>query len=73
MPDLTPIQRAVAAAGSISALARRLGVAPQVCNRWVKRGYVPPARALELEVYYGIPARELVKPALLEMASLITS
>ena len=73
MPELTPMERAVKAAGSISALARRLGVAHQVASRWVKRGHVPPKRALEIEIYYGIPARELVKPSLLEIASLITS
>lgn len=69
----TALDRAVADAGSIAALARRLGVAPQVASRWVKRGYVPAARALEIEVHYGVPARELVKPSLLEIATLITS
>jgi transposase-like protein len=71
MTDLTPMERVVKAAGSISALARRLDVAHQVCNRWVKRGYFPAARALEVEVHYGVPARELVKPSLLEIATLI--
>jgi DNA-binding transcriptional regulator YdaS (Cro superfamily) len=71
MTDLTGLARAVEAAGSITALARKLGVAHQVANRWVHRGYVPAARALEIEVIYGIPARDLVKPSLLEIANLI--
>ena len=73
MTDLTGLARAVEAAGSISALARALGIAHQVANRWVRRGYVPAARALELEVLYGVPAKDLVKPSLLELANLIVS
>lgn len=73
MTDPSPMERAVQAAGSISALGRRLGVTHQVVCRWVSRGYVPAARALEIELHYGIPAKELVKPSLLELASLINS
>jgi DNA-binding transcriptional regulator YdaS (Cro superfamily) len=73
MTDQTGLARAVSAAGSISALARKLGVAHQVANRWVRRGYVPAARAIEIEVLYGVPAKELVKPSLLEIANLLVS
>jgi hypothetical protein len=54
-------------------LARKLGIKPQVCNRWVKRGWVPPQQALKLELFYGIPAKDLVKPSLREMADLLAS
>jgi DNA-binding transcriptional regulator YdaS (Cro superfamily) len=67
------MERAVQAAGSITALARRLGIAHQVASRWVKRGYVPATRALQIEVLYGIPAKELVKPSLALLVSLIHS
>jgi DNA-binding transcriptional regulator YdaS (Cro superfamily) len=67
------IDRAIASAGSISALARKLGVSHQVANRWQKRGFVPAKRAIEIELHYGIPARDLVHPSLLQIASLIAS
>lgn len=73
MTDPSPMERAVQAAGSITALARRLGIAHQVASRWVKRGYVPATRALQIEVLYGIPAKELVKPSLALLVSLIHS
>ncbi len=73
MTDLTALDRAAEAAGSWFALARKLRVSHQAVYTWKKQGYVPPSRALEIEVHYGIPARELVKPSLLEIASLITS
>jgi len=69
---MTAIETVVAQAGSISALARKLGVAHQVANRWVKRGYVPARRALELEVIYGVPASALAKPSLMLIAGLLT-
>lgn len=69
---MTAIETVVSKAGSISALARALGIAHQVANRWVKRGYVPPRRALELEVLYGVPAHSLVKPSLALIAELLS-
>ena len=60
-------------AGSYVDLAEKLGVSHQAIYRWKKRGHVPPARALEIEVYYGIPARDLINPSFLEIASLIVS
>lgn len=71
-PD-TALDRAAELAGSWFALAQKLGVTHQAIYTWKKAGYVPANRALQIEIFYGIPARELVKPSLLEMASLITS
>jgi hypothetical protein len=42
-------------------------------NRWHKRGHVPAKRALEIEMHYGVPARDMVDPSLLHIAALITS
>ena len=58
---------AVEAAGSISALSRKLGVSHQVANRWTQRGYVPLKRARQISELYGLPLRELVAPALREL------
>lgn len=64
----TGIAQAVEAAGSISALARQLGIAPQVAQRWTVAGFVPPHRAIEIsELYPHIHRRDLVEPELLEL------
>jgi DNA-binding transcriptional regulator YdaS (Cro superfamily) len=73
MNNPTALDRAAEAAGSWGDLARKLGVSHQAMYAWRKRGHVPPNRALEIEVLYGVPARELVKPSLLEIATLITA
>ena len=73
MTPLTGINLAIKKAGCISALARKLQVSHQVVNRWHKRGYVPAKRALEIEMLYGVPARDMVDPSLLHIAALITS
>jgi hypothetical protein len=65
------MERAAEAAGSWFKLARKLGVTHQAVYDWRKRGYVPPKRALEIEVHFGIPAKDLIDPALLEIATLI--
>ncbi len=64
----TALDLAVERAESISALARLIGVKPQVVNRWVHLGYVPPVkRAKQIADLYGLPMRELVKPALRDL------
>lgn len=65
------LNRAADLAGSYHKLALRLGVRHQVMYRWCKRGFVPSKRALEIEVMFGVPAKELVDPALAEIANLI--
>jgi len=73
MTEPTALDGAVAAAGSITALASKLGVSVQACHRWVQRGWVPPRQALKIELFYDIPAKEMVKPSLREMADLLSS
>jgi len=65
--DLKGVALAVEKAGSISALARFVGVAHQVMNRWVQKGYVPLDRAVQINQEYGIPTRELVNPKLVKV------
>lgn len=73
MTEPTALDGAVAAAGSITALAMKLGVSVQACHRWVQRGWVPAKQALKIELFYGIPAKEMVKPELREIADLLSS
>lgn len=51
---------AVNKAGGVPSLARVLGVTPQAVREWVRSGCVPPARAQEIELLYGIQRAELV-------------
>jgi DNA-binding transcriptional regulator YdaS (Cro superfamily) len=52
----TPIERAIAACGSVKALAERIGVRPQAISQWRR----PPAeRVLQIEAASGIPRHEL--------------
>ncbi len=60
----TALDAAVEKAGSISALARLIGVKHQVVNRWVQKGFVPLDRAVQINQEYGIPTRDLVNPRL---------
>lgn len=36
----------------------------QAVYQWLKRGWVPHQRALEIEAKYGIPRVDLLKPTL---------
>jgi DNA-binding transcriptional regulator YdaS (Cro superfamily) len=64
----TGIAQVVAIAGSATALARQIGIKPQVCHRWLQAGFVPPRRALEIAgLYPQVHQRDLVEPELLEL------
>lgn len=65
--DKTGIARAVEVAGSQGLLAAVLGVTQQMVSTWVRQGWVPKDRALEIEGLYGIPRRELVSPSLRDL------
>lgn len=56
MSDPSPIDRASAAAGSKSALARQLGVKVQSIQQWKR---IPAERVLDVERITGIPRGEL--------------
>lgn len=70
---MSGIDKAVSAAGGRSELADTLGVSVQAIYLWVKRGWVPPARAIELEQRYGIPRVDLVKPSLAALLATATN
>lgn len=59
---ITTVDLAVEKAGGATALARALGVTPQSVWDWLVKGYVPLARAKEIEMQFGIPRNDLVSP-----------
>jgi hypothetical protein len=66
---MSGIETAIAKAGNRRAFADSLNppVTVQAVCQWVKRGWVPPARALEIEKRYGVDRAYLVKPDLVEL------
>ncbi len=67
---MTGIKKAIELAGGANALATKLGVTHQAIYTWVRRGWVPAQRALEIEGLFDIPRVELFKP---ELSALFTS
>ena len=61
-PEDSGVRKAVEKAGSAAELARELGVSGQAVGIWLRQGFVPQARAQEIEMRYGIPRAELVSP-----------
>lgn len=62
--DRSALQKAVAAVGSITALAQRLGISKQAVSMWTR---VPAERAQEIEAVTGVP-RHILRPDLWERA-----
>lgn len=60
MSRRTPIEKAAAAAGSKSELARQLGIAVQSIQQWKR---IPAERVLDVEKVTGIP-RHILRPDL---------
>lgn len=58
-PD-SAVLKAVEVAGSRNKLAAALGVTRMSVYIWLCQGYVPPARAKEIEMQFGIPRGDLV-------------
>lgn len=64
------IERAIEVAGGAAALAQQMGVSHQVVYQWKKRGWLPPARAIEVESRYGVPRIEMVNPKILDLVGM---
>ena len=67
---MTGIKKAIDLAGGANALAAKLGVTHQAIYTWVRRGWVPAQRALQIEIIYDVPRGDLFKP---ELAALLAS
>ena len=61
------VRAAVEAAGSQALLASSLGVTQQAVSLWVRRGFVPVSRVVEIETQFGVDRAELVNPRTLEL------
>lgn len=61
MDKLTPLERAIKAAGSQAALAKCIGVSQQVISVWTKKEGkpVPAEMVVAIETATGIPRHEL--------------
>lgn len=66
---MTGIQTAIDKAGSRRDFALSLDppVTVQAVAQWVKRGWVPPFRAMQIERLYGVDRAYLVKPELVAL------
>ena len=60
----TGIQQAVTTAGTQQKLADALGVSQQAVGHWLAQGWVPLARARQIESLYGVPRGQLISPRL---------
>lgn len=67
---MTGIKKAVDLAGGASILAHKLGVSHQAVYVWLRNGWVPAQRALEIEKLLDIPRVDLFKP---ELSALFTA
>ena len=63
---MTGVEAAISKAGTRRDFALSLDppISVQAVCQWVRRGWVPPARALEIEDLYAIPRVEMMKPEL---------
>lgn len=66
---MTGVEVAITKAGTRRSFALSLSppITVQAVCQWVRRGWVPPARAMEIERLYGIDRAHLVKPELVAL------
>ena len=57
--NATPIENAIAAAGSGYRLAKLIGIKPPSIHDWIKKGRIPAERVLAVEAATGISRHEL--------------
>jgi DNA-binding transcriptional regulator YdaS (Cro superfamily) len=61
------IQQAIYNAGSQTKLAAILGCSQQNVGFWLKQGYCPPERVIEIEQATGVPRALLINPKLIDL------
>lgn len=70
--NVSGIRKAVNLAGGVPRLAEKLGVSKVAIYVWLRAGWVPALRAVEIETQYGVNRRELVSPRLLHLVDVPT-
>ena len=64
---MTGIEQAIYNAGSQAKLAVILGCSQQNIGFWLKQGYCPPERIIEVEQATGVGRAQLINPKLLDL------
>lgn len=69
---MTGIDTAISRAGTRRDFALSLDppITVQAVQQWVRRGWVPPARAMEIERLYGVDRAHLVRPDLVALVGI---
>jgi DNA-binding transcriptional regulator YdaS (Cro superfamily) len=70
MAVLFNLDTAIKRFGGVPALAEELGVSHQIVYKWEKRGWVPPARAVEIEKKTKVPRSKLINPQLAKLLNI---
>lgn len=60
-------------AGSQAGVARALGVKQQAVSKWIKQGWVPLRRGLEIETLFGVDRFTLINPRIRDLVSAVES
>jgi DNA-binding transcriptional regulator YdaS (Cro superfamily) len=64
---MTGIEQACYAAGSQAKLADLLGCSQQNVSSWLRRGWVPASRVVEIEQATGVDRKLLINPRLSDL------
>lgn len=69
---MSPIEKVIQVSGGQSALARKLGVAPQSVQRWVAKKQVPVKRVVQIEAAVdGLITRYELRPDIFSAPSCV--
>ena len=64
---MTGIEQAISAAGNQAKLAKLLGCTQQNVSVWLRQGYAPVERIVEIEQLTGVSRSELINPRLVDL------
>jgi len=61
------LREAIDRAGGVFKFAKAMGVSHQAVYHWLKRGFVPPKRAVAIEAIFKVDRNRIMDPALVEV------
>lgn len=64
---MTGIEQAIYSASSQARLAELLGCSQQLVSAWLRRGWVPVDRVVEIEQVTGVDRKLLINPKLVNL------